>query len=454
MVQDREYNLTLPTPENAHSASSSSQSEESYVASPKTGDTNSQTRGFSQNSMSEASHMSLPRGRMPNNTQSSLEATYFKYHVELSGLAHDAVSQLYSPAIRQYRWSKIQALIDDYDDHLTTWKMNLEPPFRDLTNDLASNLGQSPLGVALEIQFHCVRAIINRPCLYRRERTAFRQSSHVAVSRCISSARAVIDLVYTSPAAALIDHGPKWWLLLHHTKRALTVVLLELAFRAEHMPSEAEELLADAKKALAWLQKMAQTSKIAEHTWLTMSSLHVEAARRVGVDAGEGASLGNHTELPNGWLQHSDEDATDSLQHPMPAADLHQSQWRPPMPFGAATDSMSFGNFLPRNMDQVRPNQDPLAYLNFVEPDAFDQFSFEPMTMGRGDVHGFYDPYQPEFVGGPMHHPHSSFAIPHGSYSVGVPQLQSHQQQHKGSGVRADGYLTDDCFGFDPSRSS
>ena len=450
MVQDRDYNLTLPG--SASSASPSSQSEESHApALPKANAMNLQTSRSARKSISEASHRSFPSGQIPDDSQSLIEATYFKYHVELSKLAHEAVSQLYSPAIRQYRWSKIQALIDDYDDHLTTWKTNLEHPFGGLAYDFALDLYQSPLSVALAIQFNCIRAIVNRPCLYRRERTTFKQSSHTAVSRCVGSARAVIDLVVTSPAVALICQGPKWWLLLHHTKRALTVVLLELAFRAEHMPSEAEELLAEAKKALAWLRGMARTSKIAEHTLITMSGLLVKAARRVGIDAGNDVFSDILIEQPEGWSHYSNEDTPGSHETPILATDPHQSQAPTSMHFGMPADSAAFGNFWSHNMNQFKPYQDQVTHQNFVELEAFDQFSFEPMTTGQGDVQGSYAPYQPSGVGGEMPHLDSSSAMPHSHYSSSMPQQQ---HQHQGSGVRADEYLMDDCFGFDLRRNS
>lgn len=385
-----------------------------------------------------------------------IEATYFKYHLELSGIAHEAVSQLYSPATRQYRWSKIQAIIDDYDDRLATWKSTLQAPFGGLAYDFDVDLGRSPLGVALAIQFNCVRAIVNRPCLYRRERTTFKQSSYTAVSRCISSARAVINLVFNTPANALIHQGPKWWLLLHHTKRALTVVLLELAFRAEHMPSEVEELLADAKKALAWLREMARTSKIAEQTWLTMSCLHVKAARRVGIDAGDDAFPENQQEqLADGPQPRNENMELPELHSIPPLADSYQPQTFAPAPLGVPRDTTAFGDSLPHNMDHLYSSQNPAAYQSVVELEAFDQFSFEPVTTGQGDTHNLYIPYQPDTVGrggdGQILPPRSSLAMPNDLYSSSrVPQLQ----QHNVAARDADAYPTNDWFGFDPGRGS
>lgn len=95
--------------------SPASQSEETYITvSPK--EVDSQSSMTIRSSTSEASHRSMPGSRMPTWSQSMVEATYLRLLVELAAMPNDAVSQLYIPAIRQQRWSKIQALLDSFDD--------------------------------------------------------------------------------------------------------------------------------------------------------------------------------------------------------------------------------------------------------------------------------------------------------------------------------------------------
>lgn len=48
------------------------------------------------------------------------------------------------------------------------------------------------------------------------------------------------------------------------------------------MPSEAEEILTDAQKAIAWLRALASTSNAAHRSWETLSNLLRLAAERIG----------------------------------------------------------------------------------------------------------------------------------------------------------------------------
>jgi len=76
-------------------------------------------------------------------------------------------------------------------------------------------------------------------------------------------------------------------MLLHHLKRALIVLLLELSFRAEHMPADAAELLTEAKAAVNWLRHIGFSSPSAKHTWVTLSRLLHQAAQKVGGDTAD-----------------------------------------------------------------------------------------------------------------------------------------------------------------------
>ena len=81
-----------------------------------------------------------------------------------------------------------------------------------------------------------------------------------------------------------------WWTLLHHLKRALTILLLELAFRAEHMPSDAGVMVAEAKAAINWLHQIGQSNTDARRTCSHMRQLLRLAAQKVGEDTSDMAS--------------------------------------------------------------------------------------------------------------------------------------------------------------------
>ena len=441
MVQDRSCSLDLPSPgfENLSSPVSHLGKHHRVPPSKEIGYQKSEAR---RSSMSEASHASSPVDMTPTQSPSSIKTRYFEHHVELTALAHDSVSQLYTPAIRQQRWSKIQALVDKFDDRLMTWKRKLDSPFGNPMSDFSLDLRRSPLSIALAIQFHCTRAIINRPCLCRQERTTSKQSSLVAVSRCVGSAREAIDIVVNSPISVLLHQGPQWWLLLHHLKRMLTVLLLELAFRAEHMPSEAGDLLAVAKKAVQWLHRMARTSKLAENIWIAMSSLLVKAGRRVGIETGAEVFSDGSLESLGDWPQYSPPDSPASFQRPMPPTGFHQTQPLNGIQPGGSLDPSAFGHYMTYPDNAFQPSRDQEMYHNIMGSEAFDHFSFEPMINGQGGVPASDDLYRSAAVGGQMHLPHASSAMPQGFSISALQKDQYHerQQHNHGSGGEAEGY--------------
>ena len=422
MVKDRDCSLTLPGQETGTpSSEGASQSGESRsVSGPE------KTDSFRFSTFAPTPKASQ-NGSIAGQIQVPLEATYFKHYVDLTNLAQEVVPQLYAPAIRQQRWSKIQAMIDSFDDRLSAWKANLKAPFGGPVDQPGQGMRISSFNIALAIQFQCIRTVINRPSLCRHERTTFKESSRTAVSRCVGSARAVIDLILNSPAAALLHQGPKWWLLLHHLKRALTVLLLELAFRAEHMPSKAEELLDEAKQAIEWLRKMASVSTTAQYIWATMRRLLHLAAKRVGFDAGDTGVVNSNDPLP--WLSYPV--TKDAAQ---PTALTLRPVISNAVSYNSGFDPIAFDNFVPYANPLQSQEQ---AHRILLEEQAFDEFNFEPMASGQLPFPPLPYSGYPMTIGGEQHATTSSM----------IPQ-QPHGMQH-GSEVRADGYLVEDWFGFD-----
>lgn len=216
---------------------------------------------------------------------------YFFHYVQLIALAEEAIAQLYCPEIRHVKWAEVQRRIEELDGKLVQWNTALPKPFN--FEHPYKNPELESYRVALAITSHSIRTIINRPCLCRLDLRIPDQSlhsnhlNHVAANKCVSSARAVLQLISDKPHNANPYQGTQWWMIIHHLKRAATVVLLELALRAEHMPAEAEGMLAEAKKAINWLRAIAVSDAAARRSWATLSRLLCLAAQRVGGDASE-----------------------------------------------------------------------------------------------------------------------------------------------------------------------
>ena len=216
---------------------------------------------------------------------------YFYHYVALNSLAQQVIARLYCPDIRHMKWSEIQRRIKELDYALVQWNTALPALFK--SDQPTQDPEVESYCVALGILSHSTRTLINRPCLCRLDRRITDQSqhsknfNHAAAHKCVSSARAVLRLISERPHNAVLYQGTLWWMIFHHLKRAATVVLLELALRAEHMPSEAGDMLEEAKQAVNWLHGMAAYNAAARRSWVTLSRLLQKAAQKVGGDASE-----------------------------------------------------------------------------------------------------------------------------------------------------------------------
>lgn len=230
----------------------------------------------------EADHRPTLSANISNTT------AYFQYYVDLNAFAQSVIAGLYSPEIKHLKWTTIQKRILKLDQKLLQWVSKLPKEF-DVHTPLV-NTPQNQLQVALRILVNSTRTIINRPCLCRLERRIPNQSkssleiNRDSVKKCVDAARAIIVLLPDRPDTQSCHSGPIWWMLHHHLRRAGTVLLLELALHGRHMPSESEQVLASAKKAVNWLHVMATNSAPAKQSWITLSRLLELAVHRMGGD--------------------------------------------------------------------------------------------------------------------------------------------------------------------------
>lgn len=218
-------------------------------------------------------------------------AVFFVHYAELCMLAKEVVGELYRPGIRKIKWSDIQSKIAEFDKKLFEWKDGVNPPL-----DVASpslDPETESCRVSLRILFHSTRTIINRPCLCRlgeriqNQSSSSKRTDRSSANNCVESARATLSLILHKPDSTVLHEGTMWWMLLHHAKRALTVLLLELAQRAEHMPSDAGDIMAEAKAAVNWLHDMGKSSLEARRSFSIMRQLLRIAAQRVGSDTSD-----------------------------------------------------------------------------------------------------------------------------------------------------------------------
>jgi uncharacterized membrane protein YgcG len=211
-------------------------------------------------------------------------STYFIYRIQLSIISHEIVTQLYCAATIKERWSDVQETIHRIDRRLLTWRDKLTTDFDITFEDTwrAPDWNDANIlpRMGLAMQFFSSRMILFRPCLCRFEGRLKHQSENSkdfnqeAVETCIRSARKMISLLsWSASSVSKLYAITPWWNTLHYICEALSVLMLEMAFKAIHLPNEAANILDDAKKGVRWLAMMAEQSVSARKAWEIFDSL-------------------------------------------------------------------------------------------------------------------------------------------------------------------------------------
>ena len=211
-----------------------------------------------------------PRPERPEDRERS---EFFAQCVEISALEQKVVFDLYSPGARQEKWSTIQGTMLRLDSQLVHWRTSLPANPR---NKRTRHRGTRIYQAALDVLFHSTRIIIYRPCLCRldgrlpAQSQSTRRFNQTSAQHCVESARAVLKIICKEPDPAIIHQGPKWWMILHHLKRAVMVLFLGIVCRNADAPLDVEGILNDANVAIKWLQTMAVYHQAAEYLWITL----------------------------------------------------------------------------------------------------------------------------------------------------------------------------------------
>lgn len=371
--------------------------------------------------------------RRPSQTLSPIENAFFRRYLELTDLTNDVLSHLYAPEIREEVSAEVHSLIEGFDKRLIMWHNKLEDSFKMSPGELGGDVTLASYNAALTLFFHTIRIIINRPCVCKIDGRQVPEASRSAILRCMLAARKIITLLRTAPLSVLLHQSPMWWMLFHHHKRALTIIVLELAFRAEHMPSQTEELLADAKSGVEWAGKMAGTSNAAQFTCVTIGRYLQLAARRVGADVGLlGADLKFSSSLSladsKGSLPPAD--PQEELPQPSQSYQARGTQQQPqPQPQPQAPPQSGFGSSFMQT--STAGFYDPLS-LDSTMVDPFQTYS----TFQAETVSAFHsDPFTPTSQG-QMQPGHAPSAFPR--YAFQPPQQYQQQGGLAGQGANVD----------------
>ena len=378
------------------------------------GQTSAKTLSTRSSSSSTSDPSSSTRTKYADHSTKPMAVAFFRHYVELCVLAKEVIGEMYHPSIREAKWSEIQRKIEGYGQRLVKWRAGLSPPFN--IDMVSEDLVTESYRVSLSIFYYSVHILINRPCLCRIDERIADQSdsskrtNRVFANKCVNAAQRALSLVLDRPDSTILGQGPTWWMLIHHLKRALTVLFLELAFRAEHMPPEAGDIFNQAKEAVEWLRWHSASSLTTRRTWITMSRLLRLVAKRIGVTTDDivtapetdssNSSLGapQFPQSDGGPAYVDGVDGTDGVDPTSnfaPSADFYSATdserlhygdlaaWNQLDQFGFLRDGADLGNLFPTASEIDRMGMD--GEQGGPDGDV-------PMGFSEGQAFGFWEP--------------------------------------------------------------
>ncbi|KAJ5578553.1 uncharacterized protein N7459_007517 [Penicillium hispanicum] len=321
---------------------------------------------------------------------------YFLQLTSLAIIAKRMTVKLYSPDALQSPWASteftIQSLILDID----SWFMNL-PSAYDFTSTQTS---QCPIGqrMGLAFLFYSTKIAITRPCLCRLdpsppEGDKTHEFCMKTAAECVESACHMLTLFPDTPDAALLHRISPWWCTLHYLMQAATILLLELAFRAQHVPEKAIMVSKAAKKALDWLSTLSKTNQASARAWKLCDGFLRRLAPHVGIDV-------------NDFSEHDESSSASLLDVPdiAEAAALEDDHTVDELVFDPSHLPAA-----PPTVDNIAAEMDTIACspINHsgtplampvscgLEPDLLDQFIKPDKSLSEKSPYDEYFPYDP-----------------------------------------------------------
>lgn len=240
-----------------------------------------------------------PTSRSPSNTaQGDLDwakgaspclSLYFLYLVQINRITRFLFDQLYAPDRILQSWSNTQKTIDHLDKKLLSWKASLPGVFD--FNRKQRDQAFTNQRVSLGLFFYAARMTVSRPCLCRLDRKIPNQSersndfNRTTAVNCVEAAMAMIDLFPSEINVVKLFQTTPWWCIIQHIMQAASVLLLEISFRAAHMPDETDNVFESTKTAIRWLYAMAVAEvKAAQRAWKIAHSLLRDVCSKIGRD--------------------------------------------------------------------------------------------------------------------------------------------------------------------------
>ena len=266
-------------------------------------------------------------------SQEITTSTYFIHHTRLSVISHSIFKELYSPTMVKKKWGAIQDVIRNMEKNLQTWRNSMPWQYRfDPENPRSDEPADWMKGeiirdqrerrvqwehyaaqrISLAMTWSSSRMLLYRPTLcriseeIRNESDRSKSFNSDSASSCVQSARHMVaclppfdsDLRHIregqfGPDVVGIHSFVPWWNTSHFIIEASSVLIMELAYRADHVPALAERLFEDTKVAVSWMRHLAPKSIMAKKGSNVYEVLLRRVAPRIGRDAGPLTKDGN-----------------------------------------------------------------------------------------------------------------------------------------------------------------
>ena len=271
-----------------HLSSHESQQTDGAVSTPSSNGYFAKPKMSPADSMSPAS-LSSPQERMPVATPCN--ALCFGYHSRLSIFTNEVLNRLYRADAMSKSWADVQSTIATLNSKIEKWRSELPNVFDFTKKQRDQQFVRQRM--SLGFFYYSVLIIINRPCLCRIDRKIPNQSGKAkdfnreTAIKCVHAARDMLEMLPQEPNSVGLYTVAPWWCLVHYLMQAATVLMLELSFRADHMPNEVEEIFDSAKKATDWLRSLSEEDEAARRAWSLCSEILHKVAPKVGRNLSE-----------------------------------------------------------------------------------------------------------------------------------------------------------------------
>jgi hypothetical protein len=324
---------------------------------------------------------------------------YFLQLASLTCISKRMTVKLYSPEAQQSPWASTEFTMQSLMLEVDSWFMNL-PAAYDFTSTQTS---QCPISqrMGLAFLFYGTKIGITKPCLRHLNQSLSEDDKtyefcNKTAADCVEAACHMLTLFPETPDAVLLYKMSPWWCTLHYLMQAVTVLLLELAFRAQHVPEKSTMVYKAAKKALDWLSTLSETNMAAERAWKLCDGFLHRLAPYIGL---------NVNDFPHNEESDSLFDVPDTADSEAGSSVMQQASV--PFDTSGAMPATAAVNAIPVELDSItcspmNQSDTPSAMQGSYEieaPDLLDQFIKQEKDQNSYDECFPYDPATGQITG-------------------------------------------------------